>query len=64
MDLLIYSAIWLVLGFLHGVYLVATSCRFETETLFDDLFMIALAIVLGPIGIFITIIELIIEPRV
>jgi hypothetical protein len=64
MNFLIYSAIWLVLGFLHGVYLVATSCRFGTETLFDDLLMIALATIFGPIGIIITIIELIIEPRV
>lgn len=59
-----YSAIWLALGFLHGIYLVATECRFETETIFDDLFTIALATLFGPIGILITIIELIIEPRV
>lgn len=64
MGLLSYLAIWLVLGFLHGIYLVATECRFGDETLFDDLFMIAFASVCGPIGILITIVQLIIEPRV
>ena len=64
MDFLIYSAIWIVLGFIHGIYLFATECRFDNETLFDDLFMIALATIFGPIGILITIFGLIIEPRI
>ena len=64
MGFLSYLAIWLILGFLHGIYLIKVEARFGTETLFDDLFMIGFATVCGPIGIIITIVELITEPRV
>lgn len=64
MGILGYLAIWLVLGLIHGVYLHITSAKFGTETLFDDLFMIAFATVFGPVGIVITVVQLLTEPRV
>ena len=64
MGFLSYLAIWFVLGFIHGIYLNITECKFGTETLFDYAFMIAFASVCGPIGIVITIVQLITEPRV
>ena len=64
MGILGYVVIWFGLGLIHGVYLHKTSAKFETETLFDNLFMMAFATVCGPIGIAITVIELLTEPRV
>ena len=64
MGILEYFAIWCLLGFIHGLYLHKTSARFETDTLFDHIFMITFATVCGPIGIAITVFELLTEPRV
>lgn len=64
MGILEYFAIWFGLGLIHGLYLYKTEAKFGTETLFDDLFMLAFATVCGPIGIVITIVQLLTEPRV
>lgn len=64
MGLFEYLIIWLILGFVHGIYLIKMEPRFGTETLFDDLFMMGFATVCGPIGIVITIIQWFIDPRV
>ena len=64
MEVLVYLAIWLIIGFLHGVYLFFKEIKLETETVFDQLFMVGFATVCGPIGIAVTLFQLITEPRV
>ena len=64
MGILEYLVIWFGLGLIHGLYLHKTEAKFGTETLFDKLFMIAFATVCGPIGIAITVFQLLTEPRV
>lgn len=64
MEVLVYLAIWLIIGFLHGVYLFFKEIKLDTETAFDQLFMVGFATVCGPIGVVVTLYQLVTEPRV
>lgn len=64
MEILGYLAIWLLIGFLHGVYLFIKEIKLDTETVGDQVFLVAFATVCGPIGVAVTLYQLITEPRV